>query len=308
MEPKVCYILTYSTNTTGGIETVVKNLSLDRDVKWLGCGGACSLIRGFFAAIKIRFSDYDIIHANDNAGYWVTRLARNKKIIWTAQGLWKNYFEENPPAGWKKRLDAWILLRMQSRLIKKSDAVVAINKPINERLIRDYKISPVRIVHNGVDTDEFRPMKSRKKFEYIWVSTNPVKARLKECIQFAKGKPMLAVGVSGDSTKNLTYARIPREKMPDAYNSAKALIYISKQPDYPLVMLEAMACGIDVITTEQILYELTNLGKPGGFVNLDGKKFRIMTLTGQRARKTALDMDWKKIRAEYKKIYESLII
>ena len=308
MSPKACYILTHDPNTTGGIETVVKNMSEGRDVRWLGCGGACSIIKGFITALKLRFSDYDIIHSHDNAGYWLTWLARNKKIIWTAQGLMKSYFEENPPKGWKKRLDAWVLLRMQSRIIKKSHAVVPINRSISARLRKEYKIEPLEVVHNGVDTDNFRPMKCQKRFDYIWVSTNPAKARLKECIEFTEGKSMLAVGIAGQDSKQVKYRRAARHEMPKLYNSARTLVYFSRQADYSLAILESMACGLNIVTNDYILNELTERSRPVGSVTLDGKEAAVVFLSGKDARRTALSMDWKNIRAKYKKIYENLYL
>lgn len=308
MKPKVCYILTHDPDTIGGIETVVKNLANGSGVRWLGCGGACSIIKGFIAALKLRFSDYDIIHGHDNAGYWLTRLAGNKKLIWTAQGLLKNYFEENPPLGWKKAAEARILLRMQDRLIKKSDVVVPINHAIKDSLQRDYKIQPFEVIHNGVDTKTFRPLKIKKRFDYIWVSTNPKKARLKESIEFAAGRSLLAVGIDGKGTEKIKYIKAPREAMPKLYNSAKTLIYFSKQPDYSIVILEAMACGLNIIANEAIMKELTSSAKPTGSINLDGREIRIVFLSGKNARKIATTMDWSSVRARYKKIYENLYL
>lgn len=306
---KVCYLLTHNPETTGGIETVVKNLAKDSDTRavWIGCGGACSIIKGFFTALRLRFSDYDIIHAHDNASYWLTWLARNKKIAWTAQGLWKNYFEENPPAGLKKSADAWVLKRMQNRIIKNSDIVIPINIEIEKELRQHYNIQPAEIIRNGVDTKNFKPLKSEKEFDYIWVSTNPKKACLAECIKYSDGKKMLAVGVGGKDTKKIKYTKASREAMPRIYNSARALIYFSRQKDYSLAILEAMACGLDIITNESIIRELTEEGRPAGTVDLTGRMEKIIFVDGKTARKIALSMDWSVVRARYKKIHEKLV-
>ncbi len=308
---KICHLQTHSPDVTGGIETVVTHLRNGDDVRYIGTGGFGSLIRGFFLALKLRFSDYDVIHAHDNAGYWCTWVAKNKNLVFTAQGLWEDYFNMNPPRGIKKKLESKILLSMQSRLIRKSNAVVPITSIIKTRLQKKYGITPTSVVHNGVDTGLFRPSKGRKEFGYIWVGTNPESKRLKETIELAEknSKNLLVIGTSGKNTKAIRYMRnVSRKNMPSVYNSAGTFVYFNKQKDYSLALLEAMASGLDIITLDYILEELTKAGKASGTMDLDGRRVKKVTLTGSMARKIAeSELDWKVTRLKYKRIYNNVM-
>src|SRR3972149_5233520 len=123
---KICHLLTYHPDTVGGIETVSLELGKGYDIRWIGASGFFSILKGFFTALSLRFSKYDIIHIHDNAGYWCTWLSRNKKLIYTDHGLWKSYFDANRPKNIFEKIGEKILVRMQTRIIKKSDVVVPI--------------------------------------------------------------------------------------------------------------------------------------------------------------------------------------
>ncbi len=306
---KMCHLLTYNPDITGGIETAVTHLRNGYDVKYLGAGGIQSIFKGIFAALKLRFSDYDVIHIHDNAGYWCTRLTRNKKLVYTTQGFWNSYFDANPPNGMGTKIASTVLTRMQTRLIKHSDVVVPINRNIEKKL-RNMGIKPHFVIHNGVDTGLFRPSRGKKTFDYIWVGTNPESKRLKETIELSQkqGKRLLVVGTPGKSSANVVFEpNIRREKMPGMFNSAKTFIYFNKQSDYSIAMLEAMSCGLNILTLDYILAEITDSGKYAGKIYLDGKQARMKFLTGKTARTIAeKDLDWGVARSKYKSIYDNV--
>src|SRR3989338_3309415 len=166
----VCHLITHNPHVTaGGIETVAEELGKVYDIKWLGSGGAMSLPKGFLMALRLRFSKYDVIHIHDNSGYWCTWLARNKKLLYTCHGFWKEIVGKlDPPQSFMGKLKAIIVTRMQSRIIKKSNAVVPITSNIKKILEEEYGILQFRVIQNGVDTEKFRPIKSRKPYDYIW--------------------------------------------------------------------------------------------------------------------------------------------
>ena len=307
----VCHLITHNPHVTaGGIETVAEELGKVYDIKWLGSGGAMSLPKGFLMALRLRFSKYDVIHIHDNSGYWCTWLARNKKLLYTCHGFWKEIVGKlDPPQSFMGKLKAIIVTRMQSRIIKKSNAVVPITSNIKKILEEEYGILPFRVIQNGVDTEKFRPIKSRKPYDYIWVGTNPKGKRLYDAIKFARGKnkKIAVVGTSGDNTSHAVFlGKVKSGDMPALYNNAKFFIYFNTQKEPPIAMLEAMSCGLGVITNDYIIGELTPSYAKKGLLSLGGEKANVATLDGKRARSVAENFDWRTIRSRYADIYEKL--
>ena len=169
---RVCHLITHNPDTIGGIETVALELGRGYDIKWIGSGGIFSIIKGFIIALKLRFSNYDIIHAHDNAGYWCSYLTKNKILVYTNHGFWQDYFDVNQPSSLRKKIESKILVRMQNRMIKYFDNVVPITNDISDKLKKYYNVLPYNVIHNGVDAKKFHPLRTSKKFDYIWIGTN----------------------------------------------------------------------------------------------------------------------------------------
>ena len=94
---------------------------------------------------------------------------------------------------------------------------------------------------HGVDTDTFRPAKHKpgKKLVIGWVGdmASPIKhyeraERIQQLVKNSILKPA---------------HDLPREKMPEYYNSLDCLIVTSDFEAHPLVVYEAMSCGVPVI-------------------------------------------------------------
>lgn len=139
---------------------------------------------------------------------------------------------------------------------------------------------PIEIVHNGVDSDRFRPSadrECRETFEILFVgAVRPYKGphRLLEAVSVARKLTQRAMHVqitgssaydAGDSLTeyerslramaaelqlDVTFSPfLPNDMLPGVYAAADVLSVPSLQEPYGLVILEAMACGLPVVAS-----------------------------------------------------------
>jgi len=99
-------------------------------------------------------------------------------------------------------------------------------------------LNNVKVVQNGVDTSIFKPQgNQRKGFTVGWAgkySRTEKRTHLLERL----GYP-LKIGT-----------KIDHSKMPDFYNSIDVYVCVSSAESSPMPVLEAMACGLPVVSTE----------------------------------------------------------
>lgn len=245
----------------------------------------------------IRLYDPDIIHLHNIHGYYVNvkllfDYLRNchKKIIWTLHDCWaltghSAYCDAVNCEQWKNgcyqcpqmlEYPKSIIDCSKSNWIKKKKCFSDIDnlkiitpsywlKGVVERSF--LKRYPVKVIHNGIDTSEFRRMKSdfreihklTDKFVLLGVASNW--NDLKGYADFIKLAQMLddtccivLVGVSAEQMKELPSNIIGiqttnnTKELAQIYSAANLFLNLTYCDNYPTVNLEAIACGTPVIT------------------------------------------------------------
>ena len=294
---KICHVLSNDISRDGGTEIAVKNIKQNYDVKSIGTAGPLLYVKSFFMAIRLIFSDYDILHFHDMAGYGYTFVPKfmRKKIVLSCHGLWETYFYEIKDMSISQKIISYFLKNAQKRLIKKADIIVATSRFRQKKIKFLYGIDS-ELIQNGIDINIFKPMKMKKIFDFIWVGTNPNKG-LKFAIKTAKkynGK-LLVIGIDGRKMKNVYYINhVPHNDMPFFYNKSKTLINYSLISRYDFVVLEAMACGLNVILNKESVEEL-----------LQKKIYKknIVLIRGKLGRKIAKKNSWSESIKKYNDIY-----
>ena len=157
----------------------------------------------------------------------------------------------------------------------------------------------IGIIYNGVDIAKFRPAGRKPKNVAIWVGDNAELKGLSTAIDYARRHKMKIVvaGINGESALDVEYlGKIRPEKMPEIYNKANVLLFFSKAEGHPLVPLEAMACGLDIIASKEANIEIIPQKKDGSY-----------KISGKAARNIVRKYDWHNQAKKYMKAYEKLM-
>ena len=110
---------------------------------------------------------------------------------------------------------------------------------------------------------------------------------------------------------------IPHEKMPEYYSKIDVCVCVSKMEGTPNPVLEAMACGVPIITTDVGIVNEALGNKQKRFIlkerNKDNLKSKILELLNNRGilkqlseenLKSIKQWDWKNITKEFKLFFD----
>lgn len=235
-----------------GLYSLPHNVSIYSLGKEAGKGRAVYLIRFFKFIIHLR-RDYDAVFVHMNPEYVVLGSL-----------LWKL---------WHKRVMLWyvhksvtLALRIAAFL---ADAVVTASKESFRLPSRK-----VRVVSHGIDTEFFSP-DPRVAREGWWLSVgrlSPVKRHDLAIRKAVEAHTELRIAGDGPERTSLeTLARslgatvtflgpLSHERLRDEYRRAALLVHTSETGSLDKVLLEALACGLPIMTSDPALQFLVNEG------------------------------------------------
>jgi D-inositol-3-phosphate glycosyltransferase len=284
---------------------------------------------------KIRSKDFDLIHGGNDNCFLVLLFERDKPLVVTFHGtLAGGYLKMQTKL---KPYQKFLTTYPEGIMARKCDVAIACSKYVKNELINLYKADPhkIKVIYHGVNINKFGiqdKRKARKKLglpsknKYgIWVGTNP---RLKglataiETVQRLHGIKLIVVGVTGENDEKIVYfGRVKNlTKRVLLYNSADFFIFPTFYEGFPLAPLEALACGLPIIISEEcptkeIIHEgvhgfVVNERKPECYADKievllnDNKRYQEMSYN---CRKLAEKFSWENQGKEYLKIYEKLV-
>ena len=302
MEAIVHVTTTDPQKSVGGVSGVVKNLAEGHRVRFYNASGIWGVVKAYFLAQNLKKENHKVIQFHDSiAAYFYLKSGGKAKTIYTSHGHWTSFFETSPARGFFSRMKAKALIKFQNYTTENVDVTVAVSNKIKEIIEKNSKPRKILVVYNGVDTKTFRPMKMKREGA-IWVGKDPYRKRLDKTIDYCK-KHNLKLTIVGMNTVPFDTTGLQTEilnnlsdkELSAAYNKAKILPFFSEQEGHPLVVLEAMACGCDIIASKNSNLEI---------IPMKGDFYRI---SGNRARKIAEKYDWNVIRKQYEKLYFELL-
>jgi glycosyltransferase involved in cell wall biosynthesis len=158
------------------------------------------------------------------------------------------------------------------------------------------------------------------------VGNNPTLKGLTTAIRAVKGIDnlyLLVVGISGNNFDNVIFLGMmrDRQKLCALYNAANFLLFPTRFEGFPLVPLEALACGLPIIISKECpTKEIMRDGVEGFVVNerkpecytekilhlLSG--FSQNPETSSRCRKLAERFSWINAGQEYLEVYTHLLV
>jgi glycosyltransferase involved in cell wall biosynthesis len=221
----------------------------------------------------------DLIHVHTPL---MPPLKTNLPIIATVHGTIKSSIAQrlSPEAGLRKILSQIASSINEVPLLQESGYLIAVNNSIKEDLVSLYNISPERIsvIQNAVDTEFFEPgagsaednclvyvgrfarqkglfevvrsarevTKAHPEIKYILVGDGSIKAELQSEIRNLGLEPFFEFpGTIYD-----------RRELLKIYQKASIVLNPSYSETGPLTLLEAMACGKPIITTNTGLAQI----------------------------------------------------
>lgn len=277
---------------------------------------------------------FDVIHGHGDNCFFPILFRDRTPFITNIHGIKKAYrtrvFGSNSNMVKGPRL--FPLFWPEEIAAKRSDITVACSKAERDELISFYGIDSkkIQVIYNGVDVTRFKPvdkLTARKILGLtenanfaIWVGNNPQLKGLKTAIKAVKNIKnlyLLVAGISGTNFDNvLFFGMIPPQKLCVLYNAANFLILPTLYEGFPLVPLEALACGLPILISKECpTKEIITDGKEGFIVNQRKPECyteKINALLSDnylnqeisfQCRSLAEKFSWANVGQEYLKVY-----
>jgi glycosyltransferase involved in cell wall biosynthesis len=183
----------------------------------------------------------------------------------------------------------WWIAPNERRVLRRADRVVAVSHFVAEATKRTLLDVPIQVIHNGVDTDKFRPgnrqRRSGEPFRLLYVGSwmarkgvdllAPIMRELGEGFELRYTGGAVAERHKQEMPANMhDIGRLESdEAVIAAMQDSDALLFPSRSEGFGLVAAEAMACGLPVIATRgSSLTEVVEDGSTGLLVDRDATR------------------------------------
>lgn len=322
---------------------------------------------------NIRRINPDIIHIHNVHGYFLNYKAlfryladSGKPVIWTVHDCWLYtghcyYYSAARCFKWKTGCEhcpqtkafpaSFAFDRSKKNYSDKAKAfnslardkfiIAPVSEWIGSELKQSYlKDCKIRVFHNGIDTDTFRPMDTasvREKYSLgdkyvilglasIWMKEKGFDDMMQIAQRAREGEVVVMVGKMTKEQQDMLpenvicIARTDNQKeLAELYSAATIFVNPTWQDNYPTVNLEAISCGTPVVTyrtggsPESIVEDETGFVMEQGDVTGLIAAIRYVEQAGKerfsdKCRRYALDNLRKEDRyQDYIDLYESLI-
>jgi glycosyltransferase involved in cell wall biosynthesis len=224
----------------------------------------------------------------------------------------------------------WIRIYIRRRTERNVNAVVVTSRWAKTYFAERDGITPFQIIPNGVycDTFRLRTPPSACDRNVLYVGRLEIMKGVREILSAANELPdinfifpssgSLSGEIKGRNIRNLGFIKNENE-LCDLYNTARVCLFPSYGENFPIVGLEALACGRPVLCTRRGFDEYVENGKTGIFLESPAKNEIVSKLRGvidnldeldgmsRACRERALEFDWRVIGATYEELYERLL-
>jgi glycosyltransferase involved in cell wall biosynthesis len=256
----------------------------------------------------------DIIHSNVEYG-WVFKEKDKPLYLTLHHNVFDNEYRKYTTVP-QRIFHDFIIKPNTKKSLRRANKVIAVSNYTKRSFVETFGKYPIEVIYNFVDTDKYKPMKvkmSDKRFKLLFVG-NLTKRKgadlLPEIMSKLDPKEYVLYYTSGLRTRipkefNLPHmialGKLSEDNLVMEYNKCDALLFPSRFEGFGYAVIEAMACGKPVITSNKSSMPEIVINNVNGFVfDLDNlrdvlKKIEILSAF-RNTRKISLDNRAKVIK------------
>jgi len=289
-----------------------------------------SLKAYFFARKLIKKNHYSLIHAWFGIPCGFLAMLLKKPYIVSLRGSDVPFYNQR-----FKILDKLFFKNLSKVIWRKAKIVVTNSEGLKGLAQKTTLNQKIEVIYNGVNVKEFKPSKNKKtnkKLRIICVA-RLIKRKgisyLLKALEGLKNKDFVLI-IIGDGkekenlenlAKNLKIKKkvkfldsIPHQKIVKYYQENELFVLPSLNEGMSNTILEAMACGLPIITTN--VGGAKELVKNNGFIVKPRSSSQIkkaileylnnkdlIKIHSQASRQISKEMSWEKVAKSYQKIY-----
>ncbi len=296
--------------------------------------------------LKKRLGDYQIIHDNQSLSYALLHIQQNFPLVTTIHHpITRDHkLELENAKNWKQRLSSnrWHgFLRMQKKVAPSLKAIITPSHSSKIDISNEFSVNKdfIDVVHNGIDTETFKPNDNKKKIKNRIITTASADVPLKglkylinalpKIISLYPDTELVVIGKAKNNGETMKLIKklnllphihfksnLKEEDIVDLYASAELAVIPSLYEGFGFGAGEAMSCGVPLISTlsgglEDIVkgscYEI----EPGSSVQIENAVIDLfdneeeMKRVALLGRKRILEkFNWRQAAKGYLAIYE----
>ena len=228
--------------------------------------------------LATRASDFDVVHDNQCLGYGLLRVQRRLPVVATIHhpcSIDRDLAVADAD-GWAKKisLSRWYgFTSMQARVARRLGRIVTVSTAARDDVVREFgvPVNKIAVVHNGVDTDLFRPLPDVERVAGRVVTTTSSDVPLKGLVHLIEAiakvrteRDATLVVIGKHKKRGPVASAIRRFDLDDAiefksgldylqlveeYARAEAAVVPSLYEGFSLPAIEAMSSGVPLVTT-----------------------------------------------------------
>lgn len=287
--------------------------------------------------------DFDVVIGN-GCNTW---FPVDVNIVHFVHSAWRNSPVHDAshyrgPYGWYQWTYSTLHSTLEQRVLPRAEVVVAVSRKVKRELVESgVPASQVQVIHNGVDLDRFRPGPADRSalglpvdepLAFFAGDIQTPRKNLDSVLRALVDVPGLHLAVAGTTDRspfpaladrlgvaNRTHFLGFRDDVPDLMRAADLFAFPSRYEACSLVLLEAMASGLPVVTASTTGgAELVNqecgvvLDDPDDLSSLRRTLRQLVHAPDQRAsmcrkaRARAENLSWSKMAERYLDLLEEL--
>ena len=296
--------------------------------------------------LKKRLGDYQIIHDNQSLSYALLHIQQNFPLVTTIHHpITRDHkLELENAKNWKQRLSSnrWHgFLRMQKKVAPSLKAIITPSHSSKIDISNEFSVNKdfIDVVHNGIDTEIFKPNDNKKRIKNRIITTASADVPLKglkylinalpKIISLYPDTELVVIGKAKNNGETMKLIKklnllphihfksnLKEEDIVDLYASAELAVIPSLYEGFGFGAGEAMSCGVPLISTlsgglEDIVkgscYEI----EPGSSVQIENAVIDLfdneeeMKRVALLGRKRILEkFNWRQAAKGYLAIYE----